>query len=174
MISNTPWNLFHWKTVTLADRPQLGEPFSVRPACYDEKEMVKQVALLSLKMNTEWHDATMNASNAIHEAVKRAFIDNNTPSCLLIAHGHRIIGVSILDMRPEAPYHLLSGPWVLTEYRNRGFGSALLHASLEQLANQGITEVSGVTRGNTTSSRFVYPKFGGIMSLTAPPEFSSE
>jgi GNAT superfamily N-acetyltransferase len=174
MIANTPWNLFHWKTSKLHHPPQLEEPFSVRPASIHEKEMVTQVALLSLKMNTEWHDATIIATRAIHESKKRAFMDADVTSCLVIAHGQRIIGVSMLDLRPEAPSHLLSGPWVLTEYRNRGFGSALLYASLEQLAKHDLAEVCGITRGNTTSSRFVYPKFGGIMSLSTPPEFSPE
>lgn len=174
MIANTPWNRFQWKTTLSADRPTLGSPFLVRPAAPEEKEMVVQVALLSLKMNTEWHDATTLATTAIHEAKKRAFQDSDAPACLVVAHGQRIIGISMLDIRSEAPYHLLSGPWVLTEYRNRGFGSALLYASLEELARHGLTEVHGITRGNSTSARFVYPKFGGSMSLSAPPEFSSE
>lgn len=173
MIPNKPWSLFHWKTVTLPKPPRLASSFSIRAAFFDEKEVATQVAMLSLKMNTEWHEATLTVTSAILEGSKRAFVDNDTTSCLVITHGKRIIGVSMLDIRPEAPYHVLSGPWVLAEYRNRGFGSALLYASLEQLAKQGIQEVSGATYANSVSSRFVYSKFGGMKTLAAPPDFSS-
>ena len=171
MNANKPWSLFHWKTAILPKQPLLDPSFSIRQALIEEKEVATQVAILSLRMNTEWHEAALLATQAILEASKRAFTDHETTSCLVITHGKRIIGTSILDVRPEAPYHLLSGPWVLTEYRNRGFGSILLHASLQKLAEQGINEASGITVDQSTSARFIYPKFRGVKTLVPPPDF---
>jgi ribosomal protein S18 acetylase RimI-like enzyme len=48
------------------------------------------------------------------------------------------------------------------EYRNRGIGSRLLHASLEALGGRGVSVASGVTRAKTVAARHVYPKFGGV------------
>ncbi len=174
MIVTTPWNHFVWQTASFATPPILKRPFSVRHARLEEKEQATQVALLSLKMNTEWHDATDVTSACIQEAAEAAFSEDSEPPCLVIAHGQRIIGVSILNLHSEAAYHLTSGPWVLMEYRNRGFGSALLHASLHELAQHGLTEARGMTRGNSIASRYVYSKFEGVMNAVAAPVRASE
>ena len=173
MIATKPWSLFHWKTAALPKPLRLAHAFSIRTAFSDEKETATHVALLSLKMNTEWHEAHHTVTYAISEGSKRAFVDHDTTSCLVITHGKRIIGASMLDIRPEASYHLLSGPWVLAEYRNRGLGSALLYASIEQLAKEGIEEVAGITFSHSIAARFVYPKFSGMKIFVAPPHFSS-
>jgi GNAT superfamily N-acetyltransferase len=47
------------------------------------------------------------------------------------------------------------------EYRNRGIGSRLLYASLEALAQAGVTNPTGITRDKTVASKYVFPKFGG-------------
>ncbi len=174
MIVTTPWNHFVWQTASFSTPLILNPPFSVRRARLEEKEKATQVALLSLKMNTEWHDATDVASACIKEAAEAAFFEGSEPSCLVIAHGQRIIGVSILNLHSDAPYHLATGPWVLMEYRNRGLGSALLHASVQELAQHGLTEARGMTRANSITARFVYSKFGGIMSAVAAPALVSE
>lgn len=174
MIVTTPWNHFVWQTTSISTPLILNPPFSLRYARLEEKEKATQVALLSLKMNTEWHDATDVASTCIKEAAEQAFFEGSEPSCLVIAHGQRIIGVSILNLHSEALYHLASGPWVLMEYRNRGLGSALLYASLQELAQRGLTEARGMTRANSTAARFVYSKFAGVMSDVAAPSLVSE
>jgi GNAT superfamily N-acetyltransferase len=48
------------------------------------------------------------------------------------------------------------------EYRNRGIGSRLLHASLAALAEAGVTTPFGITRDKTVASKHVFPKYGGI------------
>ncbi|MBX9742284.1 MAG: GNAT family N-acetyltransferase [Chthoniobacterales bacterium] len=160
MIVTTLLSHFVWQTVSIP--PVLEGSFFVRRARFEEKEKATQVALLGLKMSTEWYDAVDQVSASIEEASQRAFTQQQEPSCLVVAHGGRIIGVSILDCNEEAASHLASGPWVLTEYRNRGIGSLLLQASLHDLAEQGITEVRGTTRTHGVAARFVYPKFGGV------------
>jgi ribosomal protein S18 acetylase RimI-like enzyme len=51
---------------------------------------------------------------------------------------------------------------ILHEYRNRGVGSALLAASLAFIRDRDVPVVRGVTRADSTTARFVYPKFSGV------------
>jgi len=65
---------------------------------------------------------------------------------------------------PTAEDHLTPGPCVLMEYRNRGFGSALLEESLRQLRAAGLTRASGLTKSNAPVAKFLYPKFNGTFA----------
>ncbi len=168
MISPT-WIRFQWKTTTLPSPPKFDSRLTIRNAAPAEQNAVLKVALLALAMNTDWHDTTNEVHDLIQEAVKKAFLSEKEPSCLIATHGSRIIGVSVLNLSSEATDHLMSGPWVLAEYRNRGLGTALLWSSLELLSNRGITTTFGMTRKNSIAAQFVYPKFGGtIEELSAP------
>lgn len=133
----------------------------IRRATREEGEEVLRVLLLSLSMDSAWNDSFAQAERYLSEAVARIFNDTE-PLCLVIPKGNRMIAASLLDPVPEAPSHLLSGPSVLMEYRNRGIGSRLLHASLEALAEAGVTNPAGITRDKTVAAQHVYPKFGGI------------
>jgi GNAT superfamily N-acetyltransferase len=108
----------------------------------------------------------------MEDCVKKAF-DTPEPACVVAQHGQRVIGASLLDARPDAPNHLLSGPMILHEYRNRSVGSALLAASLRFLRSRGLHSAKGVTRPGSTVARFVYPKFGGVQSPFAGDPFES-
>ena len=165
----TIWNHFHWNLTALPAAPLLKEPFSVRRARLEEKEAVRDVALYALKMNTGWHDATEVAAGAIERGVDLAFLPDAEPACFVIAHGARVVGISIVDLNPEAVQQIITGPWVMMEYRNRGFGTALLHASLQELAHRGIMQAHGITRKNSIAARFVYPKFGGMINDDVVP-----
>lgn len=168
MISPT-WIRFQWKTTMLPSLPSLDSRLIVRNATAAEQNLVLQVTLLALAMNTDWHDATGEVQDLIEVAVKKSFASDQEPSCLVAAHGSRIIAASLLDYNPETTNHLTSGPWVLAEYRNRGIGGALLWSSLQLLAEHGITAAFGMTRKNSIAAKFVYPKFGGaVENLSAP------
>jgi hypothetical protein len=168
MISPT-WIRFQWKTTMLPSSPSLDSRLIVRNATAAEQNLVLQVMLLALAMNTDWHDSTGEVQNLIEAAIKKAFASDQEPSCLVAAHGSRIIAASLLDYNPETTNHLTSGPWVLAEYRNRGIGAALLWSSIQLLAEHGITSAFGMTRKNSIAAKFVYPKFGGtIENLSAP------
>lgn len=163
------WIRFQWKTTTLPSLPKFDSRLIIRNATAAEQASVLKVASLALAMNTDWHDATNEVQELIEGAIKKAFLSDKDPSCVVAAHGSRIIAVSLLDVTPESTNQLISGPWVLTEYRNRGLGTALLWSSLEQLANRGIIVAYGMTRKNSIAAQFVYPKFGGtIEPLSAP------
>ena len=69
-----------------------------------------------------------------------------------------------MDTDAEASNHLLSGPMLLHEYRNRGLGSGMLVASLAFLKSKGLQKARGVTRANSTSARFIYTKFSSTQS----------
>ena len=79
---------------------------------------------------------------------------------LVLTHGPRIIAASVLNTEVDADSHLVSGPCVLSEYCNRGLGTALLHASLLQLREAGLTKAAAITKENTAAGKFVYRKFG--------------
>jgi hypothetical protein len=72
-----------------------------------------------------------------------------------------VIAASAYDPDPENGIHLITGPCVLIEYRSRGIGGALLHATLEVLRARGLQEAVGQTRPGTTSFKFLCSKFGG-------------
>jgi len=81
---------------------------------------------------------------------------------IVLRHGERMIGASLLDTGEEAENHLLTGPCVLHEYQGRGLGSLLFHRSLLHLAGAGLQEIRGFSLGRSKLDRYVYSKFGGI------------
>jgi predicted N-acetyltransferase YhbS len=111
-------------------------------------------------MDSTWNNSFAQAEQYLTEAVARIF-NTTEPLCLVIPKGNRMIAASLLDPSPEAPIHLVSGPSVLMEYRNRGIGTRLLHASLAALAEAGVSKPTGITRDKTVAAKYVYPKFGG-------------
>jgi GNAT superfamily N-acetyltransferase len=164
------WSRFSWKTDSLGSVqvPASGIDL-IRRATREEGEDVLQVILLSLAMDSAWNDSLQLVEEYVKASVARSF-NAEEPLCLVIPKGNRLIAASLLDPSSGAVNHLISGPSVLMEYRNRGIGSRLLHASLSELRERGITNAHGVTRDKTVTSRYVYPKFG---SVAAPIGFST-
>jgi GNAT superfamily N-acetyltransferase len=122
---------------------------------------VLKVLLTSISMDSGWNNALAGAEEYFRNAVARLFNEGD-PLCLVVSKGNRLIAASLLDPDPGAMLHLVSGPAVLMEYRNRGIGTRLLHASLCALRDRGFSTVAGITRLNTTTARYVYPKFKGV------------
>lgn len=154
----SPWLRFAWNASVLGAAPAGSD--LIRRATREEGEEVLRVLLLSLSMDSAWNDSFAQAERYLSEGVARIF-NATEPLCLVIPKGNRMIAASLLDPLPEAPFHLVSGPSVLMEYRNRGIGSRLLYASLEALAQAGVTNPTGITRDKTVASKYVFPKFGG-------------
>jgi hypothetical protein len=164
------WSRFSWKTDSLGTLPATPSGADlIRRATREEGEDVLHVILLSLAMDSGWNDSLQLVEEYAKASVSRIF-NAEEPLCLVIPKGNRLIAASLLDPTVESPNHLVSGPSVLMEYRNRGIGSRLLHASLTELRERGIASASGVTRDKTVASRYVYPKFG---SVAVPVEFST-
>lgn len=152
------WLRFTWHASSLGAAPTGND--LIRRATREEGEEVLRVLLLSLSMDSSWNDSFAQAERYLSEAVARIF-NATEPLCLVVPKGNRMIAASLLDPDPESQTHLVSGPSVLMEYRNRGIGSRLLHSSLSLLAEAGVSSPSGITRDKTVSAKHVYPKFGG-------------
>ena len=157
------WICFEWELASLELPVPSVPPLVLRAAERAQEETTLKVLLSAFAMDTAWGDISRRLEEGMVHYVKQAF-DRPDPSCIVALHGQRVIGASLLDPNPDAGNHLLSGPMILHEYRNRGVGSGLLAASLIFLRDKGLTKVRGVTRANSTVSRFVYPKFSSVQT----------
>jgi len=79
---------------------------------------------------------------------------------LVLEDGKRIVGGSLLCTDRESQRHLVSGVFLVEEYRCRGEGVALLAKSLDVLAEKEFPQASVMTRSNVTAAKYLYPKFG--------------
>jgi len=155
-----PWVSFSWETAQVPSfQPGPMAPL-IRPATREEGEEVLKVIMLSLSMDSGWNDSLALAEEYLKQAIHRLF-NAEEPLCLVAPKGNRLIAASILEADPLAQNQLVCGPSVIMEYRNRGIGKHLLHASLSMLKERGLDSVIGMTRANTAAARYVYPKFGG-------------
>lgn len=159
---DSPWRRFSWSlSSVLPVDPSSRSSDLIRLARREEGEDVLQTVLLSLSLDSSWNDSYGMAEHYLTSTVGRLF-NESEPLCLVIQKGNRLIAASLLDPDPEAVHQLVSGPMVTMEYRNRGIGSHLLHASLEALQKRGLTRATGITRDRTMAARHVYAKFGSV------------
>jgi predicted GNAT family acetyltransferase len=161
------WQRFHWnleKTLD-ASRP-VAPPFVFRKAEPADLDAVLKVVSSALLMERAWTGTGSDFSRDLDKRCEQAFA-GESPACMVVQHGTRVIGASVLDLAEEAEFHLITGPCILHEYRSRGFGSALLQQSLERLCDEGLQRAAALARVNSTTARFVYPKFGGVAEPVA-------
>jgi ribosomal protein S18 acetylase RimI-like enzyme len=161
------WQRFHWDLDKGLDssRPVL-PPFVFRAADADDLDAVLKVVSSALLMERAWTGTGTEFSQHLDERCEQAF-DGESPACVVVQHGSRIIGASVLDLTVDAAAHLITGPCILHEYRSRGFGSALLQQSLDRLYCEGLRRATALARVNSTAARFVYPKFGGVAEVVS-------
>ncbi len=167
------WQRFHWTLDARldADGPAL-PPFVFRPATADEGATAWRVVVSALMMERAWNGTSSALAADIEARCDLAF-DRLEPGCMVVQHGSRVIGASVLDFAVDAPTHLVTGPCILHEYRSRGLGTALLLDSLRRLRAEGLRRAVGVARVNSTVARFVYPKFGGEAELIERPQLAA-
>lgn len=134
-------------------------PYTLRPAGEQELEDALRVVQASYNLDPEWSGCAKHIDEVVLPGVRKAFSDEAT--CLFLLHGNRVIAASAYDPNPADGVHLITGPCVLIEYRSRGIGGALLHATLEALRARGLQEAVGQTRPGTPSAKFLCSKFGG-------------
>ncbi len=153
-------NRYHWKLAELPSGSGLvPAPFTLRPAGEQELEDAVRVVQASYDLDPDWSGCAKHINQVILPGLRRAFEGEAT--CLFLLHGNRVIAVSAYDPEPADGIHFVTGPCVLVEYRNRGIGGALLHATLEALGARGLTEAVGLARPGTPSAKFLSRKFGG-------------
>jgi len=163
-----PWLSFSWETGQLPPTAPGAILPLIRPALREEGEEVLRVIMLSLAMDSSWNDSLALVEAYLKQSIQRLF-NEEEPLCLVVPVGKRLIAASILEADETAQNQLICGPSVVMEYRNRGIGTQLLHASLSLLKSRGLASVRGMTRAHTVAARYVYPKFGGISEPLQTP-----
>lgn len=157
----TSWLKFEWDVKNFEAPPHnLPTHYAFRRAARNEEELVRKAIFSTFSLDSDWNDSFNIIWPALNEKIRETF-DTKEPKSLVLTHGTRIIGASILAPEAEVPISLVSGPCILAEYRNRGLGTALLGASLAFLSESGLETATAVTKKNITVSKFVYPKLGG-------------
>jgi ribosomal protein S18 acetylase RimI-like enzyme len=167
------WQKFHWDLEESLDatHPALA-PFVFRTAEPNELAVVLKVVSSALLMERAWTAKGAPFTQDLEERCEKAF-DAKPPACVVVQHGSRVIGASVLDAGAEAEFHLVTGPCILHEYRCRGLGAALLHQSLVRLHADGLRVARALARVNSTAARFIYPKFGGVAEPLEVPRLAA-
>lgn len=139
---------------------EVSKPFILRTAGEQEADEALAIVQASYNLDPEWSGCALHIKGTVLPRVMKALAKE--PTCLFVQHGNRVIAASVFDCEPGPDeVHLISGPCVLTEYRNRGIGGALLGATLDALRARGAAEALGQTRPNSPSAKYLCPKFGG-------------
>jgi len=162
------WTRFTWDLAELPGQGRDLDPhYHIRPVTRDEEKTVRGVIMSSFALDMNWSDTLKTMEEWMEARLDEVFAHKVAP-CLVVTHGSRVIGASPLDPHPEAEVHLVSGPCVLTEYRNRGIGTELLFQSLNALRVAGFEKARAITKSNVPVAKFVYTKFN---SASEPWEF---
>lgn len=151
---------FRWNLLDLpADLPAFPKPYKLRGAEKHELPDAIGVVKASYNLDPEWSGYGKHLDSVVLPGLKESFEDD--VFCLFVFHGNRVIAASAFAPEPGDGDHLVSGPCVLVEYRNRGIGGALLAATLAALREKGVKSATGQTRPGTPSAKYLFSKFGG-------------
>lgn len=162
------WTRFTWDLTRLpAGGLLMDSHYHIRPVARDEEKTVRAVIFSSFALDMNWSD-TLKTMHDWMEAQLDEVFGHKVAPCLVVTHGTRVIGASPLDTGSGAECHLVSGPCLLNEYRNRGIGTRLLFESLNTLREAGLDTAHGITKSNVPVAKFVYTKFN---SVSEPWEF---
>lgn len=166
----TRWTRFAWDLTRFSPAyPAVDSRYNIRQATAEDEKAVRTVVLSAFTLDSNWA-FMMNVLRSQLESTLDSLFDDKEPEggrpvCLVITHGSRIIGASVLTLRRDAENHLLTGPCVLMEYHNRGLGTALLAESLLVLRDSGVKSAYGMTVQNAPTGQFVYSKFNSTSAL---------
>lgn len=159
------WYRFTWNLEDLPPEWEgISKPYAVRIAKPEEKDTVLRDSLYAISMDSSLGDSVRMVEELLHQSVEEAFRPEQ-PNCFVIAHGVRIIAISVFSTDPDAENHLLSGPCVLHEYRSRGLASSLTACTLHALREAGLKTARGLAKNNSSLARYVYPKFPGTKEV---------
>jgi GNAT superfamily N-acetyltransferase len=162
------WVQFTWDLTALPHSlPELPEHYEIAPAAPDDEKELRRVVMASFALDPDWNTTMQEVMEAV-EAWLDSTLAADANGCLVLRHGSRIIGGSVLSDDENAANHLSPGPCVLMEYRNRGFGTHLLAHSLARLRDHGVTHANGVAKENSPVTKFLYTKFNGVASPRDP------
>ena len=158
------WVQFTWDLTALPDSIlELPEHYQISSATIDDEKELRRVVTSSFALDPEWNTTLQEVLQMV-EGWLRDTLEESVHGCLVLRHGTRIIGASVLSLNAEAPAHLSPGPCVLMEYRNRGFGTHLLDRSLAALRDHGLSRAVALAKENSPATKFLYTKFNGVAS----------
>ena len=156
------WMRFTWDLAKLpVVKSELDSHYHIRVATHEDEKSIRSVISSAFSLDMNWSDTLKSLRDHFEAQIDRVFVEKEVP-CMVVLHGARIIGASALDVTKEAENHLLSGPCILSEYRNRGLGTTLLHHSLQLLRENGLDKAYGITKSNVPAAKFIYPKFNSV------------
>jgi hypothetical protein len=156
------WVQFQWDLTAFPDgEVALPKHYRIAPATTADEAGLRKAISSAFLLDPCWNPAIAQTMRTIQPWLDDA-LASSTKVWLALRHGVRIIGASVVATDPGSENHLVPGPCVSMEYRNRGFGTALLHSSLKLLAESGVTKALTVTREDAPVTKFLYPKFGGV------------
>jgi ribosomal protein S18 acetylase RimI-like enzyme len=168
-----PWTQFAWNLDFLPESfSKLPQPLALREASKSDFQGIQEVVRLSFSFDVAWSGSYRYWQDNLSRRIARCASKSSVPG-LVIAHGNRIIAASVLDTEADSDHHLVTGPCVLMEYRNRGIGSHLLHASLLALRQAGLPVARGYCRETSPTAKFVYKKFGAANNPIEANPFSA-
>jgi hypothetical protein len=155
------WVQFTWDLSALPDGDsELPEHYQITAATHEDEKELRKCVSSSFSLDPEWNTMMHEVTPTIETWLAKA-LESDTNVGLVLRHGVRIIGATVLSLEPEADNHLSPGPCIMMEYRNRGFGTAMLERSLRTLREAGLTRAIGIAKDNSPVTKFLYPKFDG-------------
>jgi len=163
------WIRFTWDLTQLpAFENALPEHYEIGLAGPEDEMELRKIISSSFVLDPSWSPHLQEVTEKIEAWLTAAFSSSNS-IFLALRHGSRIIGASVLFAQPDAEMHLIPGPCISMEYRNRGFGARLLEQALTRLREAGVTQAVGVAKENVPVSKFLYPKFN---ATSTPYDFT--
>ncbi len=162
------WVSFTWE-LGKVELPELVMPrhYRISLAGAEDEAALEGTIGKSLALDPSWNATLHDVSALVSRSLARTLAAESTLR-LTLRHGARIIGGTLLAPELNTSEHLVPGPCILMEYRNRGLGTLLLSAALRQLRDAGLSRACAITREGSPVARFLYPKFGGNSSPIVP------
>jgi len=141
------WLRFTWDLTTLPDAlPALSGHYEIALGSPDDEKELRRVIASSFTLDPSWNPDMQEVIQTIDASLDRTGEKETTRAYLALRHGQRIIGASVVTLEQEAENHLWPGPCILVEYRNRGFGTNLLHRSLLALRDAGHVRAAALAK----------------------------
>jgi GNAT superfamily N-acetyltransferase len=167
-MKRTHWVSFTWDLAKV-ELPEVAIPrhYSISLADVEDQEELQRVINKSLALDPSWNAALPEVGATLMASIARTLALESALR-MTLRHGTRIIGGTLLLPDANASEHLVPGPCILMEYRNRGLGTLLLVSALRHLRDVGVTRACAITRENSPAARFLYSKFSGNPSPIAP------
>jgi N-acetylglutamate synthase-like GNAT family acetyltransferase len=163
------WIRFTWDLTQLPSfQNGLPEHYEIGSATGEDEKELRKIISSSFVLDPMWSPDLQEVTEKIQAWLDRAFA-SSACTFLALRHGARIIGAAVISTEPETDMHLIPGPCVSMEYRNRGLGTRLLEQALSRLRDAGLREAAGLAKENLPVTKFLYPKFNATW---APYEFT--